>query len=210
MIKKALQTLIDHPRGLLIVIILSFGMGLVLVLPVVDEYSALRDQAEKLLQELDEAGVDQENLPKFEQRIVQQQAELAALEARAISDEQASEFRNKMVSLVRESGCQVRRVSLGEPRQRDWMENDNPVKPLQASNKKNNQTGFELKSRVFSLSVSGSPDHVQGLLATLNAAQPLAHTRSLSVRPADNSRDEVILELELWLFELTKKVPVSA
>ena len=210
MIETALRRLIDHPRGMMIVITLSFVVGLALVLPLADEYSALREEADNLLHELSEAQKEHKNLPLFEKRIAKQQAELAAWEDRAISDEEASEFRHRMVTLVRESGCQVRRVSLSDPRQRDWMQDDDPVRTINTKGKKKQKTEYQLKSRVFSLSISGSADHVRALLLAMHKEQPLAYTRSLSLRPADADRKEVVLELELWLFELAKKKAVSA
>ena len=210
MIETAIRQLIDHPRGMLIVITLSFVLGLALVLPLADEYSALREEADNLHQSLSEAQLERQNLPLFEKRIENQESELAALEDKAISDDEASEFRHRMVALVRESGCQVRKVSLSDPKQRDWLQDDNPVRTIRRTGKKQKKTEYQLKSRVFALSVSGTAEDVRSLLAAIHREQPLAYTRSLSLRPADGQRTEVVLEIELWLFELEKNQAVSA
>src|SRR5690349_15907929 len=113
MIEQALQRIEEHPRGRAIVITLSFLVGLLLLWPLADDYSALTANRAKLAEELDDSRADGEQIGQLETRVAAAAQELAELESRTVSEQAISDFRNDLVELVRQSGCQVRRIDNG-------------------------------------------------------------------------------------------------
>ena len=203
-ISEALSRFVASPRRWLIVIIGSLVIGLVTVLPLVDEYKGLNDHREELTAELTRARAEAETLPRFEKRVDSRRIELASYEAKAVPTAKVHAFRNEVVDLVRESGCQVRRINAGEPRSRIWLKDDSPLE-MKNRPKKIEESRYLLDSQTFGLTVTGTMPQLTDLLSRLYAQQKVMHTSGLSVRPASRSSVELELQLELVLFDLTQK-----
>ena len=210
MIETYLRQLADSPRRLLIVTMVSFAIGLVTLLPLVDEYDTLGTRSAELEMALDEARTSAANLGTFERRVATQVAELAAWEDRAISGERVHELHGRIVSLAREAGCQVRRINAGAVQSRTWRNDDHPLERAAGGRNKKDQTGYDLLTQPLSVTVSGSLPELTRLLAALHAEKSLSHTRTCLLRPAGVDRKEVVLELEFWLFDLARVKAVSA
>ena len=209
-VEKNLRRMTDHKYRPAIVIIVSFGIGLVTLLPLADEYEDLKQRSVGAETALAEARFVAQDLESFQRRVQVQVAQLEKLEARAVSSQRVHEFRNRMVDMVRESGCQIRRIQVGAGQTRKWLKNDDPLQSTASGGDAKNDSGFQLESQTFTLSVTGSLPKLKELLATLHAQHYLAHTRSFSLRPVGQDGKEASLDLELWLFDLARKKPVSA
>jgi hypothetical protein len=160
---------------------------------------------------LEEARSIAHNMDDFQKQVASRMGELQALEARAVSGQRIDEFRGELVSLVRQSGCQIRRIQAGSSQTRKWLAKDDPLQSVAGGGgNATEETGFQLESQTFSLSVSGSLPRIKELLAALHARQYLAHTRSFALRPTGPDGKEASLDVELWLFDLVRKKPVSA
>jgi len=210
MIESVLRKFLESRRSRVIVIIGTFGIGLATVLPLADEYLALRDRREHLKVELSGAQQAAKALPRFEKRVHQQIRTLENWQSQTVPAGQVHEFRRSVVDLVRETGCQIRRVHTDAAHTRPWSEGDDPLKVRNVRSKKKDDSHFELTSQSFVLEISGTLPQIEAVLSQLHREGKLAHTRHFVLRPVGRNRKEVVLELELLLFDLTRKTNTSA
>ncbi|MEM8864814.1 MAG: hypothetical protein AAGF31_04640 [Planctomycetota bacterium] len=186
----------------LIVTAVTLVVALATVLPQVDQYLSLHaDELEKA-EELAEAGRTVQMLDKLRERVEETSQKLEALERRTLPNEAVSDFRNQVVRMVRESGCQVRRIGVGAVRARTWRENDKPL--ADDKYKAGPNTPFLLETRPVSLAVTGSTDEVKELLTKIETNGMLTHAKGLNLRPAGRSGGDLQLDLELWCFALQR------
>ncbi|MEM6330640.1 MAG: hypothetical protein AAF790_10370 [Planctomycetota bacterium] len=192
----------DSPRRWLIVTAVTFVVGLATVLPQVDQYLSLYAEEEEQREQLEEAVMTAGELPMFRKAAVETEQTLAVLEARTLPAENLAGFRSELVNLVRESGCQVRRIAAGNVQARAWREEDTPLAPADA--KAGADTAFQLETRPVSLSISGGMNELRGLLTRIEKHKMMMHARSVDIRPAGRDSRSVQMELELWCFALIK------
>ncbi len=209
MINQYLNCLLESRHRRLIVIIGTFVTGLVTLLPLADEYRGLVARRTELELELQTATNQSSQLPKIEQQVQQRGKTLAAWEARMVPHDRVQQFRGRVVALVRESGCQIRRIHTGEVHSRAWAERDNPLNRVTLK-KGAKQTPYLLESQPFSLSITGTYRQVTALLAELHREGKLLHTQTLALRTAGRNVERIDLELELVLFDLTYKKKQTA
>ena len=202
-VEKNLRRMTDHKYRPAIVIIVSFGIGLVTLLPLADEYEDLKQRSSDAETALAEARFVAQDLESFQRRVQSQVAQLEKLEARAVSSQRVHEFRNRMVDMVRESGCQIRRIEVGTPTRRPWKENDAPLSEA-IRPPGEGDTPFSLERRSVILAVDGSMSSIHDLLGQLEKEQTLAHPHRLQLQAVSTGGDSVTLELELWLFALSR------
>ena len=129
---------------------------------------------------------------------------LADLEARTVSVEQAHLFRQEVVEFVRESECQVREIHLAEPSSRVFREGDSPLEQRSSGKRNRDESPYILNTQPLSLSITGTLPSVKNLLSRLQATEKMIYSKSLSLVPSRENREEVALNLELLLFDLTK------
>ena len=204
MIEKALQRFCESPKRWLIVTAVTFVVGLVLVLPLVDLYCAERDKREAVLAELDAAKQVTSGLGKFEERVNARLDELRVFEARTVDEGEVPEFRGQLVDMVREAGCSLRRLNVGPPSTRPWHEGDDPTAPRSDSRHGDDDTNLDLQWRPVSISLSGSIAGLEGFLQRLGVARMLMYTRTFEMYPSTPSRRTLTLDMELWYFTLTR------
>jgi hypothetical protein len=178
-------------------------VALVALLPMVDEFFDKRSSRNELSEELAVARRTAELLPVYERQAAEIGKDLAALETRAIDESGLTRFRSRLVDVVRESGCQIRRIEVGAPSRRPWKENDEPLtEPGESAGE--GATPFALERRSVVLAVDGSMSAIHDLIAQLEKEKAIAHPHRLQLHPAGGQGESVTLELELWLFSLSR------
>ena len=187
----------------LIVATATLLVALAAVLPLVDDFFDKRTSRSDLASTLEEARRTAAQLPAFEKQVAEVRRQLTALEVRTVDESSLPQFRSRLVDLVRESGCQIRRIEVSLPAKRAWMNPDNPLAETQPTS--GAATPFSLERRNVILAVDGAMTAVQDLLARLEKEQHLGHPRRLNMQPVSGSGETVTLELELWLFALSRK-----
>ena len=206
MIEQALRTFCESRYRWLIVTAGTFVVGLVLILPLVDVYSAEREEKAALLAELAAATQVAGMMDQLEARAAEKSAQLAALESRTVDDESLPALRTKLVELARETGCSLRRMNVGVPSSRPWHAGDNPIAggTETAAKSPDTATGFALEWWPVSVSLSGGDANLRSLLERLEADGMLMHTKNFEMRPASGGRKTVDLDMELWYFNLER------
>lgn len=179
-------------------------LGLVALLPQVDDYCDKRNSHNVLTEDLDLASETADSLPKFEGQVAELAQKLDRLEARAIDDQKIGEFRNQVVDVARKAGCQVRRIEVANVVSRPWKENDRPVagKRIPVIGR---ATPFVLQRRSVVLTVDGPMASIHQLLVKIQEENTLAHPHRLSLRSSSRSGMTTTLEIELWLFSLRRQ-----
>lgn len=202
MMTQMIDRFCESQNRWLIVTSITFVAGFLTVYPQVDHYFAQREKQQNIQQNLISARQAAQRLPLFAKQEKTETEILASLEQRTIDEERLPEFRGALVDLVRESGCQMRRINVGPPRFRPWHADDNPVTE---PNKDAKPTPFTLEMRALSLSVSGASSAIRNLLTRIEAEQIIYHAKTMGLSPAGTNRRGVQMDLELWYFALSRE-----
>jgi hypothetical protein len=177
-------------------------VALATVAPQADEYYDNSNSRNGLSEELDRARQTAAALPDYERRAAVIRGELDALEARTVDDASVARFRTRLVDIVHESGCQIRQIDVGSPTQRPWKRGDDPLTESQQA--AGAATPFSLERRSVLLTVDGAMPAIHDLLARLEQEHTLSHPRRVQLQAAAAGGENVMLELELWLFALAR------
>lgn len=199
-----IRTFCESRHRWLIVATATVLVALATVVPTVDDCFNKRNSRNDLADKLVLARRTAEELPKYEAEAAAVVAELDALEARAIDEADLAKFRSRLVDVVRESGCQIRRLDIAAPTVRAWKQGDQPL--LEQPAEDGALTPFSLERRSVVLAVDGGMAEVQDLMARLEQEQTLSHPRRIHMQAVATGGETVTLELELWLFAL-KRTP---
>ena len=203
-VETLLRQFLQHPKRGWIVIILTSVLGLVTLWPVVDEYCVLSEDCAQLELSIVQAQQEASMVDSLRELATKRASELAQVRQQTLVVQDIHEFSSKLVEISRGTGCQLRRVDLGEVQKRKWSEKEHPLK-VAAHNKE--EAPYELRTQRVVLSVSGSMEQVQALLGELRALNKLVHTQGIQIKPVSEQRREVNLDLDLLFFDLkrTKK-----
>lgn len=195
----------QHPRRWAIVITVTLLVGLTILLPHADHYSALANEQSELTAQLEEAGRVVGELPKYEKLLDAKRQELTAVEARTVPQSTLAALRKEVVELVRNSECQVLRFDIGDAQQRAWKEGDSPLpESADVATTAGAPTPFVLETRSVAVTVSGSTTAVRSFLAAIERQGKLLYPKLLDLRATGPSRKSVELTIELCYFALER------
>lgn len=189
----------------LIVVIVTTVFGLLVLVPLVDDYFDKNNRCTTLTSDLDRARLTEQGLPELEKEVAQIVSRLEAIDSRAISGDSLSDYRNRVVDIVRKSGCQVRRFDVANPVRRPWLRDDNPLVTATPADAKNRKTPFALERRNVVLLVDGSMESLRELLSSLQQDDALASLQRLELQGGARNGEQVTMELEMWLFAISRQ-----
>jgi hypothetical protein len=135
------------------------------------------------------------------QHVAVRRGELSQAEAACVTPQRLTELRGEIVRLARETGCQIRRVNVGEAHQRPWWIEDDPLSTEPPVSAGRPPARYRLRSQVLSLSLSGRLASVREFLGKLLAMDALLRPQKVVLRP-EGEAAETSLELECLLFDL--------
>jgi hypothetical protein len=204
MIEQTLRRFCESKHRWLIVIGGTFVVGLVLVLPLVDVYSAGRDEKATLLAELESAKRVAADLGQFEKRVAEKLAELNAYEGRTVDDDSLPALRGQLVDIAKETECSIRKLSVGNLSSRPWVPGQDPIVPTEGTKKNESSAKFMLEWRPVSISLSGTSANLRMMLDRIAASKMLMHAKSIEMYPSSPKRDFLTLDMELWYFTLAR------
>ena len=202
MIEPTLRAFCESRHRWLIVISVTLGIGLVTLLPLVDDYFAGKSEKTECMEELRNARLDAADLDTLKSRVAELTAQLDGIEKRTVSESTVAEYRSQLVDLARTSGCQLRRITVGTAQSRPWYKGNDPIENQPKTATKKKSSGLELERQPLALSVSGSMSSLKSLLEQIRNDQLLMHVKNMELRPTGQDRKQVILDLELWFFDL--------
>jgi hypothetical protein len=205
MIENLVRRFCEARYRTLIVTSGTFVVGLVLVLPLVDAYCAGLNEKDDLLAQLESAEQVAAGLPEFEQRVAEKLAQLKAFENRTVDEESLPVLRGKLVDLAKETGCSIRRLTVGGPSARPWSPGDDPINTTNDSKRNDSESAFQLEWRPVSISLSGTSSNLRSMVERVAAAGMLMHTKALEMYPSSPTRQSLTLDMELWYFTLSRR-----
>ena len=200
MIEQYLRRFIEYEQRKLAVIILTVLTGLVAVWPAADEYMAARERRLEAESKIAEAEEEIAKLPRYTELLERKTKELQQLSTQTVSNENAQSLRGELVGMVRQSGCKMRRIRLGEPQSRIWRPDDDPIRGSASSD----ESGFLLVKRSLALSVTGPMANIHQLLSRVHAIEKLAHCNKVAIKRQQGTGSEAAMEIEVVLFDLEK------
>ena len=187
----------------LIVAIVTTLVGLAVIVPLTDDYFDKRESRMTLKEDLDHARETERTLPEFEKRVDGAVAKLAKLESRTVSEQSLSDYRNKLIEMIRKSGCQMRSLEAGKPTTRPWLKNDDPFHKHAAPAKKRKKTQFKLERRTLTMLVDGGMPEIHNLLTALEKDELSAFPYQVKLH-STAGRESTTLDMKIWLFALTR------
>lgn len=195
----------ESPRRKLIVSIVTILLGVAILIPLVDEYFDKKESRRALTEELDNARQTAERLPSLEKQVAEVVGKLTTMEKRSVSEETVSAYRTRLVDMVRESSCQIRRLDVASPTRRSWKVGDNPLADGNVSDSLGKATPFSLERRSIHLSVNGRTHDIYALLERLEKDDTLAHPERIELHSDGTNSETVTMELEMLLFALSRQ-----
>ena len=184
-----------------VVAIVTTLLTLATVYPLTDEYFEERAKHSDLSDQLEDAKTTAAALPAEEKAVAELAEELALMEERSVDESSVPAFRSRLVEMVRESGCQIRRLDVGTPNQRPWTKGAHAIDETLVAGAPQ-PTPFTLERRAVLLAVDGPMAAIHGLLQRIEDERQLAHPHRLQLASASRGGDTVTMELELWYFAL--------
>jgi hypothetical protein len=209
MIEQALRRFCESKHRKLIVTAGTFIVGLLLVMPLVDAYSAGRDEKEGLLTELESARSMAGELDKFEKRVAEKLAQLQVSEAHSVNDESMPKLRGQLMDLAKETQCSIRKLNVGGTTSRPWQLGANPIDPTADKKVADANSPYKLESRPISISLSGTRAALQSTVERLAASKMMMHIKSLELYPSSPNRQTLTMDMEIWYFTLARKGAVN-
>ncbi len=204
LVEQRLRALVEHRWRAGIVMTITFAIGLITIWPAADEYSALRSYDVELIRSLKDARTEAADLGELEAKVLSQEQQLAKLEAKAVDIDDTYHFREQLIELTRQAGCHLRRLDLGVSERRPWRKGDNPLDTaIQKTDAP--ESPFELRTQSVRLVVAGPMEGVAEFVSRMQESDKLMHTMTLSLRSATGGSEDVEIEMELLLLNLSKK-----
>ena len=210
-VKARLPRVLEHPARRPIVIIVTLALGLLALLPAADDYLTALSDRHTMKELLQRAKNDKLEIGELKQIRDQRIHEAKQLAKRGVPAKDVFRLRDSLVDLLRENGCRLNQIDLGEIQVREWLKDDNPVRPLilkkSDPERDRQQTPYQLESHTIVLSASGSLDKLRQFLSKVHALKRMIHTETVSIRVAAGAKKQFVLEMELRLFHLGQKPP---
>lgn len=207
MIEQALRKFCESSYRKLIVIGVTFIVGLVLIMPLVDAIRAGHDEKENLLVELDSARNVAAEIKGFETRVAEKMATLKGLEDRTVNEDTMPALRSALVDIAKETDCNIRRLNVGTTTARSWKPGENLFAPSTDSKSLEPTSGpkFQLEWRPVSVSLSGTSASLKNMIERVAASKKLMHIKSLEMYPTSPNRQTLTMDVEIWYCTLARK-----
>lgn len=200
MSRELLWRLVEHRKRRWIVIIVTAAISLLLVLPAVDNYSAEGSRFKILQADLARTQASVDQIGRYEKSLEEREAQLAQLDGQVFNPDAVEAYRNELVTLVRDMGCQMRRIRVGDPTlQMEFASRPGDGKDKEA---KKNPASYDVYGQPLSLQVTGSLPRVIELLKRIHAREGLIQTQFFSLKKSEESPELTNLDLDLLLIDL--------
>ena len=209
MIETVLRRCLRGRERVWLLITLICGIGVMVVLPGTDEYNDSRKCRAKLRARMAEMRQQVANIDQLRRAAAEKRTRLEQLETLTIPADDLHVARGEIVAWARKSRCQVRRIHVGEPRSRPWHRGDSLIEADNLSTPGKPNSSYLLNLWPCSLSVSGTLADVRSLLDNLESSKRLISGNKMSLAPVAENKEQVVVDLELTLFNLAKAAPPS-
>lgn len=200
MIETFLWRFVEHRQRNWIVITVTAAILLLLVLPAVDNYNAARGRLKNLRTDLASMQSTVNQAGKYAELLQQRQTQLAALQQQTFSPSSVDRFRGELVERVRELGCQLRRIRVGDPILQTEIAASlgDPTQPASAKS----ESKLEIYGQSLSLQVTGPIQQINEIAKWIHDYQGMLQTQLFSLKKSDENPELSNLDLDLILLDL--------
>lgn len=209
MIETVIRRCLQGRGRFWLLITLICGVGVMVILPGTDEYSDSRECRAQLAARLAEMRQQVANIDQQRRTAAEKQIRLKELETLTIPADDLHVFRQEIVTWARNSGCQVRRIHVGKPRPRPWSRGDSLLEVDAPSAAEKPDSSYVLNSWPCLVSISGTLAGARSLLNDLESSKRLISGEKMTLRPTPENTEQVVMDLELTLFNLAKAAAPS-
>ncbi len=165
-----------------------------------DEYVAVHHQVKDMQQLQRQWGATQVKSNELQEAEQQVDSLLNDLEPRNLRDERLADLRDKVVELVRLSGCRLRKIQLAAATKRQWGGgNDDPHAAAMAQD--DLPSRYELHTYVLELRIDGPLQDIQNWMASLASQRLLLTTDVMTLSLVDET-GHISLSLRATLYGL--------
>jgi Tfp pilus assembly protein PilO len=203
MIDQVLRPVLEHPKRVWIVTIITFLIAVVFTWPAVDFYFAAAEKRADLESDLQQSEELVSKLDLYKNQIEKKNAVLSTLEKRILTTKELERFREQLVEWVKASGCKLRRIKLAESRVRPWYDDDDPFDNRVRSDK-DKKSAFKLQTQQINVLVTGPLEKVVEFLTQVSEQDRMLHTGNFQLRKSTEDNSLVEMDLELILFDLVQ------
>ncbi|MGE0760528.1 MAG: hypothetical protein AB7F89_00310 [Pirellulaceae bacterium] len=155
-------------------------------------------------EKLDEANRQLQNLPDLKRLFASKKQEVQTLEGKVISTKDVERLYGTLQQLIRETGCEMRRLDISDPSSRAWTTNDSPTR-RHLTGPPGQETPFLLVSRTAVLRMEGSMPNVYQFLSRVNQLEKFLHAKQIRLERSQRNENAAELEMHLELFDLVRK-----
>ena len=202
-VESYLRAVLEHPKRVWIITIVSLAILLVFAWPAVDTYSAAVSQRTSLLAKLEESEEISGRLAMYAEQLAKKQAQAQTLEAKLLTPAEIEALRNKLVTVIRDAGCTARKIRLSDPISRVWYDDDNPLESRNR-NEQDKKSPYKLKTQQLALAITGTLPNVHELLTRLSEFDKFLHTGGFQLKKSVEDGNIVELDIDLIMFDLIK------
>ena len=201
MVEQILRPLVEHPKRVWIVTILTCVIAVIFTWPTVDFYFAEAEERTRLLGELENGIELSQKLKLYEQQLDKKTVSLNVLEKKILSTKELEAFRNQLVDWVKSSGCKLRRIKIADPKIRLWYDEDDPF-DSRARSDKEKKSPFRLQQTQLSVLVTGPMEKIVDFLGRVGEQDRTMHTGNFQLRKSTEDVSLVEMDLDLVLYDL--------
>jgi len=149
-------------------------------------------------------------LPQLQRLFGEKKRELEALEAKALTPKEVENLYGTLQQLIRETGCQMRRLDISDPTSRAWFTQDSPTRRNQVGGTPSTETAFQLVSRTAVLRMEGTMPNVYQFLARVNQLERFIHAKQVRLERSQRNENTTELEMQFELYDLARKAQPKA
>ncbi|QDT11424.1 hypothetical protein [Planctomycetes bacterium K23_9] len=198
MVNELVQRFLDHPHRTWIAWAAAVALCLVLVVPSWDESRRAHATATELQSQLLEMKHAVANRDLMQIKVVELKAQ-SSVTHEMVGRETAAQVRETVTSLVRETDCQMRRLTLGDPVTRPWQKDDNPFSSSPRGT--HESSGYDLETRHLNLSVDGTLAKLSKLTIALTRINRFVVPTEMTLQ-RERENGQLRLDVNLSLFNL--------
>ena len=198
MAESLVQQFLAHPRRKWIVSIATMMLVIIFGLPAYDSIRSSQKEYAELSTQLSEIKHSVANLQPLREQFAAAAKEGNGA-ANTVDQEAAHELRERVVRMIRDHKCRVRRVTLSDPQSRPWTDQDDPYATTSTNN--GTKTEFQLTTRQLSVSATGTLPMLSQILKDVTRMHQYAVPTRMTLRN-DGDDEAISLEMEFSLFDL--------
>ncbi len=201
--KSAIEKLLTGRRKRWIAVVWGLIVVASAVLPYVDRSIAQYRELGELRAKMASKAELPVRARALDDRVAGMKADLDALKTALVSSDDLSAFKQDVAVMARDSRCRLRSIGSGSVSSRPLAEVLGKVPP--GSRGAARKSTWQVVERTSSVSIQGTFASLMKFFVALRDDERILEPASIQIHPSADSEDELILDLSIKTFDLTRK-----